>query len=72
ITEELPYNIATDIDPVYIQMDGWEEDISHVRDYNELPETLRKYVSYIENETGIPVDIISVGPDRSETIVRQK
>lgn len=72
ITEELPYNIAADIDPVYIQMDGWEEDISDIRDYDELPEALRNYVSYIENETGIPVDIISVGPDRSETIVRQK
>jgi len=72
ITEELPYNIAADIDPVYIQMDGWKEDISDIRDYDKLPQTLRNYVSYIENETGIPVDIISVGPDRSETIVRQK
>ncbi|MCF8222105.1 MAG: adenylosuccinate synthase [Bacteroidales bacterium] len=72
ITEELPYNIAADIDPVYIQMDGWKEDISDIRDYDELPQALRNYISYIENETGIPVDIISVGPDRSETIVRQK
>ncbi|HKL67728.1 MAG TPA: adenylosuccinate synthase, partial [Bacteroidales bacterium] len=63
ITEELPYNIAADIDPVYIQMDGWKEDISDIRDYDKLPQTLRNYVSYIENETGIPVDIISVGPD---------
>ncbi|MBS0010670.1 MAG: adenylosuccinate synthase [Bacteroidales bacterium] len=68
--QELPYDINDDIEAVYIEMEGWDEDISGIRKYDELPAPLREYVTYIEKETGIPVDIISVGPDRSETIMR--
>lgn len=70
ISRELPYDINTDIEPVYLEMNGWKEDISSMEEYGELPGALKEYISYIENETGIPVDIISVGPDRSETIIR--
>ncbi len=70
ISQELPYDINTDIEPVYIEMDGWKEDITGMDKYGELPDSLKEYISYIEKETGIPVDIISVGPDRSETIIR--
>lgn len=70
ISQELPYDINTDIEPVYIEMDGWKEDITGIDKYGELPDSLKEYISYIEKETGIPVDIISVGPDRSETIIR--
>ncbi|MFP4488935.1 MAG: adenylosuccinate synthase [Bacteroidales bacterium] len=70
ISRELPYDINTDIEPVYIEMDGWKEDITGMDKYGELPDSLKEYISYIEKETGIPVDIISVGPDRSETIIR--
>ncbi|MFO7756391.1 MAG: adenylosuccinate synthase [Bacteroidales bacterium] len=70
ISQELSYDINTDIEPVYIEMDGWKEDITGMDKYGELPDSLKEYISYIEKETGIPVDIISVGPDRSETIIR--
>lgn len=70
ISRELPYDTNTDIEPVYIEMNGWKEDISCMEEYDELPGALKEYISYIENETGIPIDIISVGPDRSETIIR--
>lgn len=69
--EELPYDIGADLEPVYLEMNGWKEDITGIREYSKLPYTLREYVGFIEKETGIPVEIISVGPDRSETIMRQ-
>lgn len=70
LTEEIPYNNDNHIEPVYTELDGWNENISSVRDYNALPLQLKKFVSFIENQTGVPVTIISVGPDRQETIFR--
>ncbi len=70
--EELPYNTDADIQPVYKEMKGWDEDISGIRSYDKLPAALRDYIDFIEKETGIPVNIVSVGPDRSETIIRNK
>jgi adenylosuccinate synthase len=55
---------------VYREIEGWNEDISGLRDYYDLPAALRSYITYIENETGIPVTMVSVGPDRKETIFR--
>ncbi|MGM0666692.1 MAG: adenylosuccinate synthase [Bacteroidota bacterium] len=70
--EELPYDTDADIQPVYKEMKGWDEDISGIRSYDKLPAALREYIDFIEKETGIPVNIVSVGPDRSETIIRNK
>ncbi|MFO7735558.1 MAG: adenylosuccinate synthetase, partial [bacterium] len=47
---------------------GWEEDISEITDFNELPENAKKYVGFIEKSLHCPIDIISVGPKRSQTI----
>ncbi len=67
---ELPFMIDTVIEPVYTEMEGWNEDISATRAYKDLPLPLKKFVGFIEKETGVPVTMISVGPDREETIVR--
>lgn len=67
---EIPLDNDTDIEPVYTQMDGWKENISAIRDYQSLPENLRKFISFIESQTGIPITMVSVGPDREETIIR--
>jgi adenylosuccinate synthase len=56
--------------PVYTELEGWSDDISGIREYNALPPALRHYVEFIENQTGIPVELVSVGPDRNETIFR--
>jgi adenylosuccinate synthase len=58
--------------PVYKELSGWRGDISRIRDYNELPAGAKEYVEFIENETGVSVGMIGVGPDRSECIVRKK
>lgn len=55
--------------PVLIEMEGWKEDITGVRDFNDLPEAAKAYVRKIEEITGVKVGIISVGPDRTQTII---
>jgi adenylosuccinate synthase len=59
------------IEPVYTEFPGWNEDITGIRDFGKLPQNLRNYVKFIEDSTGIPVTMISVGPDRKETIFRK-
>ena len=58
------------VDPLYETMSGWEEDISGVRSFQDLPGAAREYIQCIEEELGVKVGIISVGPDREQTLVR--
>ena len=58
------------IEPVYIELPGWNENISAIRDFRKLPENLRNYIKFVEDHTGIFVRMVSVGPDREETIFR--
>ena len=69
-TVEIPFEHDAVLDPVYIEFPGWNENISNVRDYAELPETMKQFIGFIEEQTGIPVTMVSVGPDRKETIFR--
>ncbi|MDP3285450.1 MAG: adenylosuccinate synthetase, partial [Desulfobacterales bacterium] len=55
--------------PVYEEMPGWDEDISGIRSMKELPKTTRTYLNKIEKLTEIPINIVSVGPGRDETIM---
>jgi adenylosuccinate synthase len=67
---EIPFDNNSKIDPVYYELEGWDEDISAIRDYKRLPENLSDYLEFIEKQTGIPITIVSVGPDRNSTIFR--
>ena len=58
--------------PVYAYLDGWDEDISDIKSYDKLPENVRKYVEFIEKETGTPVVMVSTGPDKNQTIIREE
>lgn len=75
-TDEFPFCVGrnaagvADVEPIYETLPGWLTDISAARRFEDLPETFRNYVQYIEEQTGVPVAIVSVGPDREETIVR--
>ncbi len=69
-TEQFPYATDAAIEPLYTDLEGWRCDLRSCRSYDEFPEAFRRYVEFIERETGVPVKIISVGPDRDETIVR--
>ncbi|MDE5731376.1 MAG: adenylosuccinate synthase [Alistipes sp.] len=69
-TDRFPYGIDGHITPVYTDFEGWKCDLRKIRNYADFPAQFKKYVEFIEMETGVPVKIISVGPDREETIVR--
>ena len=70
-TDEFPYSVdGVEINPGYREFQGWKCDLRDCRRYEDFPEAFRRYVEFIEQETGVPVKIISVGPDREETIVR--
>jgi len=58
--------------PEYIILAGWEVSTKPIRDYNDLPENAKKYIETIESLVGIPVSIISVGPDRDQTIFQER
>jgi adenylosuccinate synthase len=58
--------------PVYEEFEGWSGDISHVREYRDLPKAARDYVEFIEAQTGVGVGMIGVGPERTECIRRQE
>jgi adenylosuccinate synthase len=56
--------------PQYESLEGWHEDISAITSATRIPAALDKYIQFIEKETGVPVGIVSVGPDRSQTVRR--
>ena len=67
----LPYNIEPEnVSVNYSEFKGWDEDLTKMTAADQLPQNLIDYVAFIEKETGVPVKIISVGPDRKQTIVR--
>lgn len=69
-TTEFPYSISGEVKPVYTDFEGWKCDLRSCHRYEDFPEAFKRYVEFIERETGVPVKIISVGPDRDETIER--
>lgn len=69
-TTEIPFENDAPLQPVYLEFPGWSGNISSIRDHSALPQTLKNYIEFIEEQTGVPVTMISVGPDRKETIFR--
>lgn len=67
----MPSNIreAAAVTPVYESLEGWQEDIDKVRDFDELPQKAKEYIKRVEDLVGAPADIVSVGPDREETLL---
>ncbi len=59
-------------EPVYHEFPGWQEDISAVTDYNDLPQAAKDYLKYLEELSGVPVAIVSVGAERDQTLVLKK
>jgi adenylosuccinate synthase len=70
ITERLPYDLY-DVDSAeYIEFKGWSDDLSEINSDDNIPENLQKYIRFIEKETGIPISMVSLGPDRKQIIFR--
>ncbi len=71
IIHHFPYNIEPEnVEPVYVEKKGWNTDLTQMTSYDQLPQELKDYVAFIESELEVPIKIISVGPDRKQTIMR--
>ena len=70
LTDQVPFDIATEIEPVYTEFPGWKKDLTGIRSESELPPEFKAYVKFLEDYLGVPVKIISLGPDREATIER--
>jgi adenylosuccinate synthase len=68
VVEHFPFELTDAVNPVYVELPGWETDLTKIKSQNEFPEQLNNYISFIEDEMGIPVSITSVGPNREQTI----
>lgn len=69
--EHLPYNIEEEnVKPIYTEMKGWSEDLTKMTAADQLPKALNDYIIFLEKELGVPIKIVSVGPDRTQTIHR--
>ncbi|MGE0568956.1 MAG: adenylosuccinate synthase [Bacteroidia bacterium] len=69
VIDYLPYNIDPNyIQPVYTELKGWNKDLTQISKKEELPDELMAYIQYIEKATNTPIKIVSVGPDRKQTI----
>ena len=69
--DHLPFNIESDnVTPVYTELKGWQKDLTKLSKASELPENLNKYIDFLEKELEVPIKIVSVGPDRTQTIHR--
>ena len=69
-TDEFPFDICDGVEPVYVEIPGWKTDMTQMTSEDEFPEEFTPYVSFLEEELGVPVKIVSVGPDREQTIIR--
>jgi adenylosuccinate synthase len=66
-----PYNIEPEnVTPIYQDFKGWKQDLTGMTTYDELPIELKEYIEFIEKEVEVPIKIVSVGPDRKQTILK--
>ena len=70
-TDHFPFDTQTKIEPVYKEFKGWKRDLSGIRSESEFPKEFKEYIEFMEQHVGVPIRIISVGPDREATIERQ-
>jgi len=69
--DHLPYNIEPEnVTPVYVEKKGWKADLTGMTTYEQLPAELKEYIEFIEREVEVPIKVISVGPDRTQTILK--
>ena len=72
VIKHLPYSLDQELlEPVYIKMDSWKDDLTEMHTETELPNELKTYTKFIEKYTGVPVVLISVGPDREQTLWKE-
>ncbi len=69
-TNQFPFSIEEDIEPVYVTLPGWKTDMTKMQSEEEFPQNFKNYIDFLEKELATPITIVSIGPDRKQTIVR--
>ncbi|MGL4781661.1 MAG: adenylosuccinate synthase [Bacteroidales bacterium] len=69
-TETFPYSIEGEVEPIYAELAGWKTDMTKMTNEDEFPEEFNNYLSFLEEQLEVPIKIVSVGPDRDQTIIR--
>ncbi len=69
-TDHFPFDISEGVEPVYVELPGWKTDMTKMTSEDEFPEEFNAYLTFLEEQLGVPVKIVSVGPDREQTIIR--
>ena len=73
IVDYLPFDIdGLAINPIYKELDGWNCDLTALDDISKAPQALKDYISYLEEELEVPITVVSVGPDRKQTLIAKK
>ena len=68
--DTIPFDVSVPIEPIYVELKGWNKDISNCKVFEELPKEAKDYIAFIQLETNCPITRVSVGPDRLQTIMR--
>ncbi|MDE6573553.1 MAG: adenylosuccinate synthetase, partial [Duncaniella sp.] len=71
-TRRFPYSIDEGIEPVYVTLPGWKTDMTGMQSEEEFPAEFKAYIDFLEKELNTPITIVSIGPDRKQTIERKK
>lgn len=70
-TDQMPFNLEDQtVEPVYVELPGWKTDMTALRSEDQFPKAFSDYIAFLEERLGVPVAIVSIGPDREQTIVR--
>ncbi len=70
-TDEFPFDIVDkEITPIYKEMDGWNTSLDNVTSFDDMPAALVSYIKFIEDQLGVPINLVSMGPDRTQTVMR--
>lgn len=71
VTNQFPFSIDESIEPVYETLPGWKTDMTQFKNESEFPQAFADYIKFLEKELETPITIVSIGPDREQTIVRK-
>ena len=71
VIDYFPFDISDGVEPVYVEMEGWNQNLTKMTSEAEFPKAFKDYIAFLEKELETPISIVSVGPDREQTIVRK-
>ncbi len=72
VTRDFPFSIEQGITPIYTELPGWKTDMTQFTSEEQFPKEFSDYISFLEQKLGVPITIVSVGPDREQTVIRKK